>query len=114
MALILSFATFVAAVILVFALWLFFVTETEQEVVRHRIEAVRKAERHGNVSLDLNLLRDEMYSSVPALHRLLMHLPWSNQLQDFVNQSGLKTKAAKILLLSGVIGLSAYLIAGQL
>jgi tight adherence protein B len=114
MALILSIATFVAVAILVFALWLFFVTETEQEVVRHRIEAVRKAERHGNVSLDLNLLRDEMYSSVPALHRLLMHLPWSNQLQDFVNQAGLKTKAAKILLLSGVIGLSAYLIAGQL
>src|SRR5580704_2373747 len=113
MALILSLVTFLAAATLLFALWLFFASETEQEVVRHRIEAVRKAERRGNVGLDFNLLRDELYSSVPVLHRLLANLPWSERLQAFVNQSGVKTKAAKILLLSGVIALSAFLIAGQ-
>jgi tight adherence protein B len=112
-ALIIAVVTFLAVAILLSALWLFFASETQQEVVRHRMDAVRKAERRGNISLDLNLLRDEMYSSVPMLHRILTRLSWTGRLQEFVNQSGLRTKAAKILLLSGVIGLSAFLIAGQ-
>jgi tight adherence protein B len=112
MALIVAAVTFFAAAILLCGLWLFFASETQQELVRHRMDAVRKAERRGTIALDLNLLRDEMYSSVPILHRFLTRLSWTGPLQEFVNQSGLRTKAAKILLLSGVIGLSAFLIAG--
>ena len=51
--------------------------DTKQEVVRRRMEAVRKAERRGDVSMGLKLARDEMYSSVPAVHRLMLHWSWS-------------------------------------
>jgi tight adherence protein B len=74
------------------------------------MESVRKAEQRGNVSLNLKLVRDEMLSSVPALHRLLMKWTWSSRLRDFVAQAGMNTKPAKLLLMSAVIGLGSYLI----
>ncbi|MGC2019000.1 MAG: type II secretion system F family protein, partial [Candidatus Acidiferrales bacterium] len=91
-------------------LWMFVGTDANQEVVRRRMESVRKAEQRGNVSLNLKLVRDEMLSSVPALHRLLMKWTWSSRLRDFVAQAGMKTKPAKLLLMSAVIGLGSYLI----
>ena len=87
-------------------------TDASQEVVKRRMESVRKAERRGDVSINLKLVRDEMLSSVPALHRLLSPWGWSLRLRDFVAQAGMKTKPAKILLVSGVIALALYLIAG--
>ena len=63
-------------------------------------------------STDLQLVRDEMISSVPLLNRLMMRLSWSNRLQNLITQAGMKTKPGKILLICGVSGLSAYVIAG--
>jgi tight adherence protein B len=110
MALLLSILTFLVVVTLVALIWMFVGTDANQEVVRRRMESVRKAEQRGNVSLNLKLVRDEMLSSVPALHRLLMKWTWSSRLRDFVAQAGMKTKPAKLLLISAVIGLGSYLI----
>ncbi|MGC2736169.1 MAG: type II secretion system F family protein, partial [Candidatus Acidiferrales bacterium] len=84
--------------------------DPNQEVVRRRMESVRKAEQRGNVSLNLKLVRDEMLSSVPLLHRLLMRWTWSSRLRDFVAQAGMKTKPAKLLMTSAVLGMGIYLI----
>ncbi|MFZ0644976.1 MAG: type II secretion system F family protein [Candidatus Acidiferrales bacterium] len=110
MALLLSILTFLIVVAIIALLWMFVGTDANQEVVRRRMESVRKAEQRGNVSLNLKLVRDEMLSSVPALHRLLMKWTWSSRLRDFVAQAGMKTKPAKLLLMSAVIGLGSYLI----
>jgi tight adherence protein B len=113
MALLLSILTFLIVVSILVLIWLFVGTDANQEVVRRRMESVRKAERRGDVSLNLKLVRDEMLSSVPALHRLLVAWPWSSRLRDFVAQAGMKTKPGKVLLLSAVLGLGTYLIAGM-
>jgi tight adherence protein B len=110
MALLLSILTFLIVVAIIALIWMFVGTDASQEVVRRRMESVRKAEQRGNVSLNLKLVRDEMLSSVPAVHRLLMHWTWSSRLRDFVSQAGMKTKPAKLLLTSVVIGLGSYLI----
>ncbi len=110
MALLLSILTFLIVVAIIALIWMFVGTDANQEVVRRRMESVRKAEQRGNVSLNLKLVRDEMLSSVPALHRLLMRWTWSSRLRDFVAQAGMKTKPAKLLLTSVVIGLGSYLI----
>jgi tight adherence protein B len=110
MALLFSILTFLVVVTLVALIWMFAGTDANQELVRRRMESVRKAEQRGNVSLNLKLVRDEMLSSVPALHRLLIKWTWSSRLRDFVAQAGMKTKPAKLLLISAVIGLGAYLI----
>jgi tight adherence protein B len=114
MALLLAILTFLIVVAIVALIWMFVGTDANQEVVRRRMESVRKAEQRGNVSLSLKLVRDEMLSSVPALHRLLMRWTWSSSLRDFVAQAGMKTKPAKLLLASAVIGLGSYLITKML
>jgi tight adherence protein B len=93
----------------VFGVWVFAGAGADQERIRKRMSAVHKAEKRGEVSQNLILVRDEMLSSVPALHRILLQWSWSSRLQDFILQAGMKTKPAKLLLLSGVISLGSYL-----
>jgi tight adherence protein B len=113
MALLLSILTFLIVVVIVALIWMFVGTDANQEVVRRRMESVRKAERRGDVSLNLKLVRDEMLSSVPAIHRLMAQWSWTSRLRDFTLQAGMKTKPAKLLLLSAVTALGTYLITGM-
>jgi len=50
-------------------------------------------------------------SSVPWMHRLMMQWSWSSKLQDYLTQSGMSVKPAKLLLISGVAFLGSYLVA---
>ena len=72
--------TFLIVMVIFLAIWMVASGDNKQEVVRRRMEAVRKAERRGDVSLGLKLARDEMLSSVPAVHRLMLHWSWSVRL----------------------------------
>ncbi|HVB55821.1 MAG TPA: type II secretion system F family protein [Candidatus Acidoferrales bacterium] len=110
MALLIALLTFLIVTIVFAGFWLFFGTTTNQELVRNRLEAVRKAEKGGDVSLDLDLVRDELLSSVPALNRIMMRLAWSKRLQDLITQAGIETKPGTLLLVSGVTGLGSYVI----
>jgi tight adherence protein B len=105
--------TFLTVTLLLLTVWMVASTDSSQEVVRRRMEAVRKAERRGDVSLGLKLVRDEMLSSVPLLHRLMMQWSWSIRLQEYISQAGLKMKAGKLVLLSAVLGMGAYLLSGR-
>src|ERR1700733_10212924 len=112
-ALIVAIVVALIVVILVMGVFFYFGTDNKEKVMRQRFEAVRKAERRGNISLDLKLIRDEMYSSVPLLHRLLMQVSWSNKLQDYINQSGVKVRPGKLVLMSAVAALTTLVIFSQ-
>lgn len=113
MALLIALATFLLVASISVGLWFLFGTSTSQEIVRDRMEAVRKAERGGDVAADLQLLRDEMLSTVPLLNRLMNRLSWSNQLRKLITQAGVVVKPGKILLCCAVSGVAAFL-AGDL
>ena len=113
MALMVGLVTFLAAAIVFLAIWVFVGTETSQEVIRQRLEAVRRVERRGEVSLDLKLTRDELYSTVPLLHRLMMKLSWSGRLVALIAQAGMEIKPAKVLLLTGVMGVGGYVLVSR-
>ena len=115
MAFLLALLTFLVVAVIFLGFWLSFGTDSRQETVRRRVESVRKAERRsgGNIPLDLQLVRDEMLSSVPVLNRVMMRYAWSGKFRDYIAQSGLRMKPGKILLLSGVAGVGAYLLAGS-
>jgi tight adherence protein B len=81
-----------------------------QNVVRKRLEAIERGERRGSDSLQLKLVRDELLSEVPSINRLLMKWSGSHRLRDFVSQAGLKIKPGRVLLMSGVLALIAYLV----
>ena len=53
-------------------------------------------------SMGLKLARDEMLSSVPAVHRLMLHWSWSVRLQERISQAGLTMKAGKLILISAL------------
>jgi tight adherence protein B len=110
MAILIFVFTFVVVTLLVLGVWVVATAEPGQEVIRRRMEAVRKAERRGDVSLELKLARDEMLSSVPWINRLMLHWAWSTRLQAFIAQAGLQMKAAKLILISLVMGMAAYLL----
>jgi len=102
--------TFIIVIAVFLAIWMLTSGDTKQEVVRRRMEAVRKAERRGDVSANLKLARDEMLSTVPVVHRLLLHWDWSIRLQERIAQAGLTMKAGKLVLISACLGLGAWLI----
>src|SRR6266478_4627915 len=78
-------------------------------IVRARLEAIEKGERRGNASLELQLVRDELLSDVPVVHRFLMRWSWSKWLKAFIGQAGMRTKPGKLALLSGALGMSAFI-----
>jgi tight adherence protein B len=110
MALTVGLVTFLAAAIMFLAVWLFAGNDSGQDVIRQRLEAVRKADRRGEATLDFKLIREEVLSSVPLLHRLMMKLSWSGRLQDLLAEAGMKTMPAKILLMAGVFGVGGYVL----
>ena len=112
MGVLIAVLTFLVVVVLFLGVWVCASGEGAQEQVRKRMSAVHKAEKRGDVNIGLKLVRDEMMSSVPWLHRLMLQWSWSSKLQDYLIQAGLTLKPAKLLLISGVAGLGAYLVAG--
>src|SRR5262249_28455459 len=113
MGLLVSLLTFCIVIVLFFAIWMLVGGgDSKQEVVRRRMEAVRKAERRGDVSATLTLARDEMLSSVPLVHRMMMNWAWSIRLQEQISQAGLTMKAGKLVLISACAGLGTWLVVG--
>ncbi len=104
--------TFLIVIVVFLGIWMTIGSDNKQEVVRRRMEAVRKAERRGDVSMGLKLARDEMLSSVPAVHRLMMHWSWSIRLQERISQAGLTMKAGKLILISACLFLGTTVVVG--
>jgi len=111
MGLLIAILTFLVVLVVFLGVWVFAGSEGNQEQVRKRMSAVHKAEKRGEAGLGLKLVRDEMMSSVPWMHQLMMKWSWSTKLQDYLIQSGMTVKPAKLVLVSGILGFGAYLIA---
>jgi tight adherence protein B len=112
MGVLIAVLTFLVVVVVFLGVWVFASAEGSQEQVRKRMSAVHKAERRGDVGLGIKLVRDEMMSGVPWLHQLMLKWSWSSKLREFVMQAGLTLKPAKLLMISGILGLGSYLAAG--
>lgn len=102
-------------VVLVLAAVLFLSTGGgRQEQIRRRLEAIEKAQTRGNNTLELHLLRDELLSDVPALHRALLRWSWTTTLGRLMAQAGMKTKPGRLVLISAVLCLGGGFLAHHL
>ena len=110
MGILIAILTFLVVVVLFLGIWVFASGEGAQEQVRKRMSAVHKAERRGDVNVGLALVRDEMMSGVPWLHRLMLRWSWSTKLQDYLVQAGMTTRPGKIVLFSAVLGVAGFLV----
>ena len=82
----------------------------QQEQIRRRLEAIEKAKQRGGGSPELDLLRDELLSGVPAIHHLLTRWIGHTRLRTFIAQSGLQVRPGNIILLSAVLALGVFLV----
>jgi len=79
-------------------------------LLRDRLASVQKAAER-KPSEELALLRDEMLSEIPALDNLLRRSTRISNLQTFLSQADLKTRAGNILMLCVLSGVAvAFLI----
>jgi tight adherence protein B len=114
MPLLIAILTFFVVVGILIGLSLLASWARKDGIVRRRLEALQRAQRRGSESPELDLLRDELYSSVPLLQSFLMLLPGSISLKDILWQAGMKgVKPGKILLLTAVLGMGAYVVAAH-
>jgi len=109
MALMIAVVTFIGVTAISLVLWFSLGGTSDQQIVQDRLKAVQDVDRAvADIDLDLQLVRDEMLSTVPLLNRLMMQLSWSDRLQTLITQAGLTTKPGKILLMSSVTALATY------
>lgn len=110
MALVLSIVVFLTVALLAALPFMALGGGSREELVRHRLESIGRAQQRGTVTLESQLLRDELLSEVQPLHYLLMRMSWSQRLRDFTAQAGLRARPGKLVLLSGVFGFASYLL----
>ena len=108
MALLIAFVTFIVAATICLLIWFSFSTDSGQEVIRRRLDAVQRAERRGPIDLGVQLIRDEMWSSVPALNRIVLRWSWSTRFKDFLMQAGMKTRPGKVIMTCGALAVVAF------
>ena len=49
-----------------------------------RLEAIERSSKRGSESLELQVVRDELLSEIPAINRLLLKWRWSDRLQKLI------------------------------
>ncbi len=77
--------------------------------VGQRLEAIQRSSRLDRASRATQLLRDQKLSEVALLHTALAKWSWPAKLRDYMGQAGLSIKPAKLLLISGNLGVVAYI-----
>jgi tight adherence protein B len=81
-----------------------FTVRGRQRQVLQRLDSIQMAQKRGDPTGELRLLRDELLSDVPLLHRMLSQWSWTGSLQRKISQAGMQIKPGKFLLLCGVLG----------
>jgi tight adherence protein B len=79
----------------------------EGEIIQGRLEAIEKGTSFSKKALDLDLIRDELLSSIPALNKMLVRWSWPARLRKYIAQAGMQVRPGKLVLVSAVMGLSA-------
>ena len=92
MAFLLAFTTFIVVIGVLLLPFVFYTGGKHQQVIRRRLHSIEKARARNESSLELELLRSELLSAVPLLHRLMMKWNWSVRLREFIAQAGMNIK----------------------
>lgn len=112
MALQMAIMTFIVAAGVIVLVWYSLGAESDQHLVRQRMEEMQRPDRRGTVGVGVQLIRDELMSGVPTLNRMMVQWKWATRFRDFILQAGIKTRPGKILLIGGVLACFGFVLAG--
>jgi tight adherence protein B len=82
--------------------------EKQSDIIRTRLEAIEKGPAFTKNALNLELIRDELLSSIPAFNKLLVQWRWASRLRNFVAQAGMQMRPGKIMLVGAALGLATF------
>ncbi len=115
MALVLAGLTFLIILLIVGGIVLFSSGgSAPDKIVAKRLDAIERSTRRGSETLELKVVRDELLSDVPAIHRMLLRWKWSDRLRDYIHQGGMHIKPGKLILISAVLAVGAFVIVDEL
>ena len=105
-----SIGIFITVVIFVGAIYFFIWELPEQEKrrkIKGRLEAISQAGSR-EPSPELDLLKNELLSDVPALNRVLLRFSHTNRLKRLITQADLRVKVSTFILFSLVLVALGY------
>ncbi len=102
------FAALVFLIILLISAGIYVFTgeSKEKDIIRGRLEAIEKGAQFTKAALDLDLIRDELLSSIPTINKMLVRWSWPARLRNLIAQAGMQVKPGKIVLIGAVMGLA--------
>ena len=100
------FVALIFSIVLMGLLFVLVLTGSARQgaIIRGRLEAIDRNSSRGKPGLDLGLVRDELLSSIPTLHKVLERWAWSKRLRKFIAQAGMTMRPGKLVLFCGVAG----------
>jgi tight adherence protein B len=107
----LAFLTFVIVMAVLGAVLVLVGGGRQQEIIRRRLDSIEKAQKRGSATLELELVRDELLSDVPAIHQMLLRFSWAGRMRAYISQSGMKIKPGKLFLLTAIVTVGAGVVA---
>ena len=78
------------------------------DVVRGRMESIGKGAAFAKSASDMQLIRDELLSGIPALNRFLLRWGWVASMRTLIAQAGMRVRAGKLVLISAILALIAF------
>ncbi|MGA8182556.1 MAG: type II secretion system F family protein [Terriglobia bacterium] len=84
------------------------------KIVAKRLDAIERSAKRGSESLELKVVRDELLSDVPAIHRILLKWKWSDKLRNYIGQAGMRVKPGRLILLSAILAIAGFLIGNRM
>jgi tight adherence protein B len=114
-AILISSVIFLIAVLFVGGIY-FFIWELPQHdkrrKIKERLDSISDAGRRAP-SPELDLIKSELLSDVPAFNRVLMQFSHTSRLKKLISQADMKTKVSTFILLSLVLFAFGFLISNQ-
>jgi tight adherence protein B len=106
----LLFAVLVFLIIFLIAVGVYAFTgqEKQSEIIRGRLESIEKGGSFNKNALNLDLIRDELMSSIPAINKMLLRWSWPSRLQNFIGQAGMTLRPGTLVMICAVTGLVGY------
>jgi tight adherence protein B len=99
---------FVIVFLILGGIYVFMGREKEGEIISGRLEAIDSGTTFAaKPAINIDLIRDELLSSIPAFNRILTRWTWPGHLQKFISQAGMQLRAGKLVLICAAVGCAA-------
>jgi tight adherence protein B len=110
-----SLAIFFMAVLFISGIYFFIWEMPEREkrrTIKNRLESISEAGRRAP-SPELDLIKKELLSDVPAINKILLQFSHSSRLKKLINQADMKLKVSTFILISLILFAVGAIVSNQ-